>query len=320
MKCAVCKKSSKKQQQSKEWYVHNNQAYCRYHYSLLHAPICPGCQQAVLSKGAATADPRWHHECYMIQKYWNIQLSVQQQPPSATHRILFPPPVEEQLRRTQAEMDQRRKQVWEEMRAFEDSLATCIWDMALHITAGAVAECLQMASQLTWHLKILLAAHQAIHHRDDSKAQEGKFSLFFSFSLKKGLLFRERERARQSLLSLSICLYFLCFCSLSVKKGEFCMLIHIPIRTKETECDALCRNVCLRVIQFYGLVHKHQSEIPKQVVTFVANLAAQLKALLRTGLLEALHSVSIYIIRERKSISVYIHELLISLVGSRTSI
>lgn len=176
MKCAVCKRSSSSKKQPQEWFIHNDQPFCRHHYSLLHAPICPGCQQAVLSKPAAT-DIHWHHECFMIQKYWNIRLATEQLLlKKTTGGGLFAPSVEEQLRKVQSEMDQRRRQVWEEMRAFEDSLATCIWDMALHVTARSVAEGLQMASQLTWHLKVLLTAHQAIH---ENGKQQGKYKMIY---------------------------------------------------------------------------------------------------------------------------------------------
>lgn len=63
----------------------------------------------------------------------------------------------------QAAVETTRKQVWSELHAFEDSLATYIYDLGLHITAGSFHESVSMARQLAWHLRALFTAHQSIH-------------------------------------------------------------------------------------------------------------------------------------------------------------
>ena len=63
----------------------------------------------------------------------------------------------------QTAMETTRKQVWNELHAFEDSLATYIYDLGLHITAGSSHESVSMARQLAWHLRALFTAHQSIH-------------------------------------------------------------------------------------------------------------------------------------------------------------
>lgn len=77
----------------------------------------------------------------------------------------------------QAAVETTRKQVWSELHAFEDSLATYIYDLGLHITAGSFHESVSMARQLAWHLRALFTAHQSIHTlytQHDLSNQKGK--------------------------------------------------------------------------------------------------------------------------------------------------
>ncbi|ORY93100.1 hypothetical protein BCR43DRAFT_496321 [Syncephalastrum racemosum] len=152
---------TKDKESTTSWVHHDGRSYCRYHYSLLRGTECAGCNQAIMSQPVDDMQQdgkRWHHECYMIQKYWNVRLATQDQ---EQHDFGLMSP--DQLYQVQEAMERKRKQVWAEMGVFEDSLATCISDMALHISASAYQDGVQMASQFAWHLKVLFQAHKSVH-------------------------------------------------------------------------------------------------------------------------------------------------------------
>ncbi|KAI8988400.1 hypothetical protein BDF20DRAFT_329630 [Mycotypha africana] len=60
---------------TKEIYDYDGRPYCRYHFSLIKGIECAGCGQTILhhNKGRE-GGPKWHSECYMIQKYWHVRL------------------------------------------------------------------------------------------------------------------------------------------------------------------------------------------------------------------------------------------------------
>lgn len=82
----------------------------------------------------------------------------------------------DQLYQVQEAMERKRKQVWAEMGVFEDSLATCISDMALHISASAYQDGVQMAGQFAWHLKVLFQAHKSIHDIYSLRNESSKYT------------------------------------------------------------------------------------------------------------------------------------------------
>ncbi|PRT52439.1 Rho-type GTPase-activating protein 1 [Wickerhamiella sorbophila] len=61
------------------YYEHDNDVYCHYHYSTLHAARCEGCRAAILKQFVETyrggREQQWHPECYMIFKFWNVKLA-----------------------------------------------------------------------------------------------------------------------------------------------------------------------------------------------------------------------------------------------------
>lgn len=157
----------------------------------------------------------------------------------------------EQLMRIQVEAEKTRKLVWTELRAFEDSLATCLSDMALHITARVYQEGTHMANQFVWHLKILLNAHQVTHQ------------LYAQFNKQSKLLGSTRMVCRET---------------------EFFFIIAY-------ECDKLSRAVVIRVEPFLQLLTDVKETSPADVVPLVTELAYRLKSLLAIGLAESLQLV-----------------------------
>ncbi|KAI8988744.1 hypothetical protein BDB01DRAFT_566660 [Pilobolus umbonatus] len=60
-----------------DYHGYNDRIYCRYHYSLIRGTECIGCNQTILDQHSELNNDRggkWHPECYMIEKYWQVQL------------------------------------------------------------------------------------------------------------------------------------------------------------------------------------------------------------------------------------------------------
>lgn len=61
------------------YYEHEDNIYCRYHYSTLYAAKCEGCKTAILKQFVEVfrggREQQWHPECYMINKFWNVMIS-----------------------------------------------------------------------------------------------------------------------------------------------------------------------------------------------------------------------------------------------------
>ncbi|KAI8145372.1 hypothetical protein BJV82DRAFT_666635 [Fennellomyces sp. T-0311] len=147
---------------TKETHPYNGRSYCPYHFSLVRGTACQGCGQAVLSQlvnDRIDPEKRWHHECFMIQKYWNVRLADQRKDHHDAFLLMSP----DELSKTQTAMETKRKHVWNELKVYEDSLTSSISDLALNITAGACVESIRMANQVAWHLYVLFSAHQKIH-------------------------------------------------------------------------------------------------------------------------------------------------------------
>ncbi|ORY92273.1 hypothetical protein BCR43DRAFT_86974 [Syncephalastrum racemosum] len=147
-------------------YEYNGRAYCRYHFSQLKATQCAGCSHAVLKQYVEHRDAtKWHPECYMIQKFWNVRLTDGHSYP---HENTMEEDDEDgsharRLEEAQTQMEKRAKRIWTDLSAFEESSATCISDMLLHVAAGAYSEGLRMANQFVAHLEILFSALDKSH-------------------------------------------------------------------------------------------------------------------------------------------------------------
>lgn len=55
------------------YFEYQGKLYCQYHYSLIKGVNCVGCGQALLDNNDETLE-KWHTECYMIYKYWQVTL------------------------------------------------------------------------------------------------------------------------------------------------------------------------------------------------------------------------------------------------------
>ena len=63
----------------------------------------------------------------------------------------------------QALFESKAHRIWTDVSAFEESSATCISDMLLHVAAGAYFDGLRMAGQFVTHLEVLFSALDCIN-------------------------------------------------------------------------------------------------------------------------------------------------------------
>ncbi|KAG0174295.1 hypothetical protein DFQ30_005069 [Apophysomyces sp. BC1015] len=150
-------------------YEYDKRPYCRYHYSLLRGTDCAGCRQAILQQFVEQNEhnQKWHPECYIIQKYWNICLADD----GDNNANMMDPAT---LYEKQMTMDRKRNQIWTDMSAFEESSATCISDILVHVAAGAYQDSLFMANQFMKHIQALSAAFDTISMTYDPEPSYGK--------------------------------------------------------------------------------------------------------------------------------------------------
>ncbi|KAI8340036.1 hypothetical protein BC941DRAFT_239349 [Chlamydoabsidia padenii] len=136
-------------------YEYGDQLYCLLHFSSIKEIQCFGCHQAILKKFVdhpSHPGKKWHPECYMIYKFWNVRLADTFYPQDnktwTTNRL-------EELH---SAMERKVNRIWTDLSSFEESSATCISDMLLLVAAGAYVEGFRMACQFVMHLQVLYGA------------------------------------------------------------------------------------------------------------------------------------------------------------------
>ncbi|CAG8518695.1 5261_t:CDS:10 [Ambispora leptoticha] len=177
------------------YYEHDGQVYCHYHYSTRFAVKCTGCQAAILKQfveiNRNSIDEHWHPECYMIHKFWNVKLSSHSDdnPHNKFERESNTP---EELKKQQKAMEEKVYNIWTVLSAFEESSASCISDMLLHVSNGAYIDGVKMAEKFIMHVEILFiaidelefqltqASGQGLQHNREAKMLCKKIVNFFT--------------------------------------------------------------------------------------------------------------------------------------------
>ncbi|KAF2640977.1 hypothetical protein P280DRAFT_427391 [Massarina eburnea CBS 473.64] len=122
------------------YYEDEGACFCKRHYCQ-RAQKCHGCETPVLKKFVEIyrngKNQNWHPECYMIHKYWNVVLKNEYGDIFTSGRIPYKNGVElsqdivdEYLDRTEDLMNR----IWMVLSAFEESCASSISDMLLHVS------------------------------------------------------------------------------------------------------------------------------------------------------------------------------------------
>ena len=144
----------------------------------------------------------------MISKFWNVKLAPVR-PSSA-------PPLHEEeekrytpasLREYQRRMDSMVHRIWTVLSAFEESSAACISDMLRFVSDGSYLDAVRSAERFIFHVEVLLAALDDIHHlyvshdavRAFSYARESRMLCRKTVDLFTSLSNAEKETSRQGM-------------------------------------------------------------------------------------------------------------------------
>lgn len=162
------------------YYEHEDNIYCRYHYSTLYASKCEGCKTAILKQfveiNRGGRQQLWHPECYMINKFWNVmispdsisaypsendteQLAHDGQPENET-KSLDSPTAESRdavLKIEQAAGEKSFK-IWFNLCGYEEATAACISDMLQYASSHKYNDALLATAKLVYKIEILLSA------------------------------------------------------------------------------------------------------------------------------------------------------------------
>jgi len=145
------------------YYEHDGKVYCHYHYSTQFAQRCNGCQTAILKQFVEIfrngQNQHWHPECYMIHKFWNVRLAPSG--PALPRPDIGLNVNEEQrelVKEDEEKMEEKVYRIWSILSTFEESSASCISDMLLHVSNGIYIDGIIVARKFIWHVDILFGA------------------------------------------------------------------------------------------------------------------------------------------------------------------
>lgn len=140
------------------YYEHDGNVYCHYHYSTRFAQRCNGCQTAILKQFVEIfrngQNQHWHPECYMIHKFWNVRLTPPPETPKES-KDLDEAASRDLVREEEERMEMKVYRIWSTLSTFEESSASCISDMLLHVSNGAYVDGVLVAKKFIWHVDLL---------------------------------------------------------------------------------------------------------------------------------------------------------------------
>ncbi|CAO3673102.1 unnamed protein product [Rhizopus stolonifer] len=135
-----------------DYFDYNGRLYCEYHYSLIKGVECIGCGQAVFDH--QEEEDRWHTECSMIHKYWQISLLT---PEGSNYKD------RNECLSVQNEYATKRIRIWKILSQFEQDSSTIIKNILLTQQYSTCHELVHQVSILfqTLDYLYLLSTH---HH------------------------------------------------------------------------------------------------------------------------------------------------------------
>ncbi|KAJ3331303.1 hypothetical protein HDU76_003532 [Blyttiomyces sp. JEL0837] len=188
--CSVCPTVFR---QHDSYYERDGEVFCQYHYSVLFASKCGGCQTAVLKKfvemNKDNKVQQWHPECYMIYKLWNVKVNFRK-PEAETPNNLKD--TEAEIARQQATLE-KVSRILAVLSSFEESSAECIADMLIHFSNQEYEAGVMNAGRLIRHVAVIFAGidhiemelarygdETGLQHRKEPKHLAKKIVHFFS--------------------------------------------------------------------------------------------------------------------------------------------
>ncbi|RKP01984.1 hypothetical protein CXG81DRAFT_11317, partial [Caulochytrium protostelioides] len=251
--CSICTTLF---QQNDSYYEREGRVYCQYHYSVLFATRCGGCETAVLKnfvemkrrEGHEGTVAQWHPECYMIYKLWNAAIAASA---SASRET------KDQALRHQQDVTQKVSKILHVLSAFEESSAECISDMLLHFSNQRHAEGVIQASKFICHIEALFRGIDVIESGLAATASNPP----------------DGSAAAGSLTTTTT--------------------TSAPLPSTSTTSHKEPRQLAKRIVDFFSLLSvareaQHRAQATKEMITLVTALAHTLKTLIRGALTGAL--------------------------------
>lgn len=276
---------------SDSYYEHQDNIYCRYHYSTLYASRCEGCKTAILKQFVEVfrggREQQWHPECFMINKFWNVMIFSGQTsayPPLEDKSILesklepnpgdlekkpinLPPP-DVKLRDTilHIEQDTEKKSfhIWAVLCGYEEATAACISDMLQFATSCRYHETLFSTATFVAKIEVLLSAIDLLSAQVDPLVNQ--LIIYDNMTPEEQL---QETEGFQNLMN-------------DVRKASFTQLRKEP------------RTLCKKVVSFMSLLSKSRERSMKEpgsaqeLLDSVTGMAHYLKLLIRHGLSNSL--------------------------------
>lgn len=275
------------------YYEHQDNIYCRYHYSTLYAAKCEGCKTAILKQFVEVfrggREQQWHPECYMINKFWNVMISPDR--PS-----VYPPEVIEddlesggQIVIDDRSLDDRKQlmnspdaesrdavlnveqiaeeksyHIWSILCGYEEATAACISDMLQFASSSRYQEALLATARLVAKIEVLLSAIDIISAHIDP---------LLSALIENDGNSKEVQEAESPEFKSLIAI---------IEKAGFTQLLKKP------------KTLCKKVVSFMSLLSKSRergSTAPgpsQELLDSVTSMAHYLKLLIRHGLSNSL--------------------------------
>lgn len=173
--CTICQK---KFDTEEEFFNHDGSLYCHYHFSKFFVDRCEGCEFAILKQYVEIfrggKNQKWHVECYMINKLWNIQIkpnsigitqSFDKVEPTSENitnsKDINPTPQE--LLQMETKSSRKILEIWKILLEFEGKTAGCISDMLQFATINDQQRALQTTAKLVLKIECLFKALEALN-------------------------------------------------------------------------------------------------------------------------------------------------------------
>lgn len=189
-----CKICSKKFGTDEDFFNHENDIYCHYHFSKFFIDRCEGCEFAILKQYVEISrggrNQKWHVECYMIHKCWNTAIT-----PNTIGLSYFPKveptkeniknlpdtnPSPEQLISMESKASDKIAEVWATLFKFEEDAAMCISDMLQFATAHDQRRGLTATAKLVLKVDSLFKSIESLHRLGIEVEDTSMFNLSIS--------------------------------------------------------------------------------------------------------------------------------------------
>lgn len=118
----------------------------------------------------------------MIHKFWVVKLHPPNQPYASDRRSLEGAANEEErqkVRYQEEQVEQKVLRMWRTLSQFEEKSASCISDMLLFVSNGAVFDGTKTAKRFIVHVQLLFRTTDSLDRLMSSRLEKGRHSDFF---------------------------------------------------------------------------------------------------------------------------------------------